>query len=110
MIDGELAPDTGLASEPAATFSNSASMDWLAEADLYYNSMKTRFCSYLNFSPAEIRGYLGGNAVRFLGLAKNQDGSKPRNRQRLAISPLDHPSPGISRTAGKSDSDPPPTW
>jgi hypothetical protein len=69
MIDGELAPDTGLAGEPAATFLNSASMDWLAEADLYYNSMKTRFCSYLNFSPAEIRGYLEGNAARLKGNA-----------------------------------------
>jgi predicted TIM-barrel fold metal-dependent hydrolase len=61
-----------------------------ADANLYYNSMKTRFCSYLNFSPAEIRGYLGGNAVRFLGLAKNQDGSKPRNRQRLEQFRGDH--------------------
>jgi predicted TIM-barrel fold metal-dependent hydrolase len=52
-------------------------------ANRYYSSMKQLFCKGLNFSPAEKRGYLGGNAVRFLGLAMNTDGSKPLNRQRL---------------------------
>lgn len=45
--------------------------------------MKTHFCDRLNFTAAERRGYLGGNALRFLGLAKNSDGSKPQNRRRL---------------------------
>jgi predicted TIM-barrel fold metal-dependent hydrolase len=52
-------------------------------ANNYYACMKTHFCDCLNFTPAECRGYLGGNAVRFLGLAKNPDGSKPKNRIRL---------------------------
>jgi predicted TIM-barrel fold metal-dependent hydrolase len=54
-----------------------------AGANDYYQCMKTHFCDYLNFSPAERRGFLGGNAVRFLGLAKNADGTKPKNRLRL---------------------------
>jgi predicted TIM-barrel fold metal-dependent hydrolase len=54
-----------------------------AGANDYYDCMKTYFCDYLNFTPAERRGFLGGNAVRFLGLAKNPNGSKPKNRLRL---------------------------
>jgi hypothetical protein len=84
-----------LQTNPAARTRLLFGSDWSllareADADLYYTSMKTRFCSYLNFSPAEIRGYLGGNAVRFLGLAKKQDGSKPLNRQRLEQFRSDH--------------------
>jgi predicted TIM-barrel fold metal-dependent hydrolase len=52
-------------------------------ANNYFASMKTHFCDRLNFTAAERRGYLGGNALRFLGLAKNSDGSKPQNRRRL---------------------------
>jgi predicted TIM-barrel fold metal-dependent hydrolase len=51
-------------------------------ADQYYHAMKTRFCEMLDLDPAECRGYLGGNAVRFLGLAE-ENGAKPKNRQRL---------------------------
>jgi predicted TIM-barrel fold metal-dependent hydrolase len=54
-----------------------------ADADQYYFCMKTRFCDLLNFTAAERRGYLGGNALRFLGLVRNPDGTKPQNRQRL---------------------------
>jgi predicted TIM-barrel fold metal-dependent hydrolase len=52
-------------------------------ANKYYACMKTHFCDRLNFTAAERRGYLGGNAVRFLGLAKNPDGFEPKNRLRL---------------------------
>jgi predicted TIM-barrel fold metal-dependent hydrolase len=84
-----------LQTNPAARTRLLYGSDWSllareADADLYYTSMKSRFCSYLNFSSAEIRGYLGGNAVRFLGLAKKQDGSKPLNRQRLEQFRSDH--------------------
>jgi predicted TIM-barrel fold metal-dependent hydrolase len=51
-------------------------------ANQYYQSMKTRFCDLLKFDDAERQGYMGGNALRFLGLAK-ENGSKPQNRQRL---------------------------
>jgi hypothetical protein len=46
----------------------------------YYASMKMHFCKLLNlhFTPAEWRGYLGGNALCFLGLTKNADGSNPK--------------------------------
>ena len=52
-------------------------------ANDYYASMKTHFCDFLGFTAAERRGYLGGNALRFLGLAKDASGSKPLNRKRL---------------------------
>ena len=52
-------------------------------ANNYYASMKKWFGKLLNFTAAEQLGYLGGNALCFLGLAKNKDGSKPKNRQRL---------------------------
>jgi predicted TIM-barrel fold metal-dependent hydrolase len=52
-------------------------------ANGYYEHMKRDFCDCLQFTAAQRRGFLGGNAVRFLGLAKNLDGSKPKNRVRL---------------------------
>ena len=45
--------------------------------------MKDNFGQFFGFSAAEQRGFLGGNALCFLGLVKNTDGSKPKNRQRL---------------------------
>ena len=54
-----------------------------ADANDYYECMKTHFCNCLNFTADERRGFLGGNAMRFLGLAKNPNGSKPKNRIRL---------------------------
>jgi len=52
----------------------------------YYERMKTDFCQGrygLDFTDDQTRGFLGGNALRFLGLAKNPNGSKPKNRVRL---------------------------
>src|SRR5262249_43210721 len=52
-------------------------------ANDYYESMKKYFGKLLDFTADEKRGFLGGNALRFLGLVKNKDGSMPKNRQRL---------------------------
>jgi hypothetical protein len=52
-------------------------------ANNYYASIKKWFGKLLNFTAAEQLGCLGGNALCFFGLAKNKDGSKPKNRQRL---------------------------
>ena len=52
-------------------------------ANGYYPAMKNYFGKLLNFSDAEQRGYLGGNALCFLGLVKDKNGSEPKNRQRL---------------------------
>ena len=49
----------------------------------YYAYMKMYFGKLLNFTANEQRGYLGGNAMCFLGLVKNKDGSIPKNRERL---------------------------
>jgi len=52
------------------------------DSDKYYASMKKFFCEGLKFSPAEIRGYLGGNALKFLGLVM-VGGERLPNRVRL---------------------------
>ncbi len=55
-----------------------------AGTDGYYEQMKTDFCSNsLHLTDAERQGFLGANALRFLGLTKFADGSKPKNRLRL---------------------------
>jgi predicted TIM-barrel fold metal-dependent hydrolase len=48
----------------------------------YYANMKKYFCKRLNFSAEETRGYLGGNAMKFLGLVRD-NGLKLPNRVRL---------------------------
>ncbi len=55
-----------------------------AGTDLYYQQIKTDFCkNRLQLSGAERQAFLGTNALRFLGLTKFADGSKPKNRVRL---------------------------
>ena len=49
----------------------------------YYDAMQGRFSAAMRFTDAERAGYLGRNALDFLGLRRGADGTLPASRRRL---------------------------
>jgi predicted TIM-barrel fold metal-dependent hydrolase len=77
-----------LTAQPAARAKLMYGTDWVmlarcGAAENYYPSMKQRIPERLNLNTSEMRGFLGFNAARFLGLAVDSAGRKPATRTRL---------------------------